>query len=233
MFNKDNPILSLLVNIIIPVLLLEKMGGWWGAPHGQTIALLTALSLPIGYGLFEWIVKKNKSWIAILGVINVASTGLFVVLQLEGHFFAFKEASFPLLIGFFVWFSQKMNTPFFKALFYNIPGLDINKLNSSIKEKQAEKKIHALFNHSTKLFSGSFFLSALLNFTIAYFIFIPIEASDEVLRQSILNQQIARMTWMGYAMIGLPLTIVTGYIFWDFMRRMKKCIGLSFTDLVH
>jgi len=92
---KENPFVSLIFNVVAPVLILEKLS----AKFTPTIALIIALALPIGYGLFDYIKTKNKNWMSIFGIVNILFTGGFALMKLEGIWFAVKEAAFPLVIG--------------------------------------------------------------------------------------------------------------------------------------
>lgn len=218
MHRKENPFLSLSFNIILPVLILNK--GQLLDPSG-VITLFVALAFPSLYGAYDWIRNKKKNIIAIFGVLNVLMSGGFALFHLDGIWFAVKEASFPLLIGAFVLFSATTKTPFFE---YMLVQSGLIKLSNLIPNNDTDSlsQIKKIFKQSTILFSASFFISAILNFLLAWFIFSPIsESSSEVDKTLILNQQIADMTWMGMLVIGVPMTIIAAWIFWQFLKKLS------------
>lgn len=233
MQNKENPLLSLLLTIVIPSFLLEKLAGWIPHESAALISLIVALSFPISYGVWNYAHKKNKSWMAILGIINISLSGGFALLQLSGKWFTIKEAAFPFLIGIFVWMSSKKEKNFFQLIMINPQFLNTDLLNQKIEDTQTGKKLANLFIRSNKLFAISFFLSALLNFILAYTIFTPIQEVDTNKVQNILNSQVAQMNWMGFVVIALPLMLFSLYIFMDFFKKLKAFSGLGFQELLN
>lgn len=249
MKKKENPLLSLLLTIVIPSFLLEKLGGWitkdtygifdlhYGSfnlqDNAALVSLIIALSFPITYGLWDYISQKNKSWMAILGVINISLSGGFALLQLSGSWFTIKEAAFPFFIGIFVWLSSKKEKSFFQILMLNPQIFNTKLLTQKVEENQAGSQLKSLFTRSNKLFAISFFLSALLNFVLAYKIFIPITEVDPHKIQAILNSQVAKMNWMGFVVIALPLMLFSLYIFIDFFKRLKVFTQLNFQELLN
>ena len=55
--NKENPIINLLCNVVIPSLILTKLSG--PEKLGQVNALIIALAFPIIYGGWDFISKKK------------------------------------------------------------------------------------------------------------------------------------------------------------------------------
>ncbi|MBE8163159.1 MAG: hypothetical protein HAW63_04150 [Bdellovibrionaceae bacterium] len=233
MKNKENPLISLLLTIIIPSILLEKLAGWIPYENAALISLIIALSFPLSYGLWDYVSKKNKSWMALLGGINIGLSGGFAVLQLSGPWFSIKEAAFPFLIGVFVWLSATKKKNFFQLIIMNPQFINTALLNKKVTETQAGEKMKKLFVRSNKLFAVSFFLSALLNFILAYNIFIPITEVDSHKIQAVLNSQVSQMTWMGFVVIALPLMPFSFYIFMDFFKRLKSFSGVGFQELLN
>ena len=94
---QENPLVSLLFNIAIPALILyklstpERLGPVWG--------LLAGLAFPLGYGLYDFARRRRTNFISILGFVSILLTGGFGLMELDGIWFAVKEASIPALIG--------------------------------------------------------------------------------------------------------------------------------------
>ncbi len=225
--------LNLILDIALPVIILNKLSPYLGE-RGPLYALLIAISLPLGHGLFDFFKERKINWISLLGLFNVLLTGGFALLKLEGFWFAVKEASFPALIGIFVFFSSFSKKPLF-SFFLNQPGLFADEL---IQERLTSNNNHqdyrALIKRCTLFFSGTFFLSAFLNFVLAIRVFkdIPLELTP-LEKAETLNTQIADMTWMGYVVIALPLMVITTSLFYYCLRNLAKMTGLSLNELMN
>ena len=223
---------NLIIDIILPVLILNKLAPYLGE-HGAVKALIIAISLPLFHGLYDLVKEKKINYISLLGLINVGLTGGFALMKLEGMWFAIKEASFPAIIGIFVFFSGFTRKPLF-MFFLEQPALfDTDAIQQKIDENQNTDNYEKLIKNCTFYFSGTFFLSALLNFVLAVRIFtdIPIDLG-EAEQASMLNEQIADMTWMGYVVIALPLMVVTSTLFYYSLTQLSKLTQLPLNDLM-
>lgn len=230
--NPNKVWLNLLLDIVLPVMILNKLSPHLGE-KGPLYSLLLAISLPLGHGLFDFVKDKKVNWISLLGLFNVLLTGGFALMKLEGLWFAVKEASFPALIGVFVFFSSFSKKPLF-SFFLNQPGLfSMEMIQSRLQEFNRQDEYRKLIQNCTLLFSGTFFLSALLNFFLANSIFkkIPPELAENQ-QAEMLNAQIADMTWMGYVVIALPLMVITTALFYYCLRSLAKMTQLSLNELM-
>jgi len=226
MNNRENPLFNLSFNIVFPIIVLNKGHSILGE-HSGVIVLLIALCFPVIYGLFDLIKNKRKNIISIFGVLNVLFTGGFAILKLDGIWFAIKEAAFPLLIGIFVLISAYTKKSFFEYMVRYFP-LQWSNIEKEVKQLSSPKTLKSLFKTSTILFSISFFISAALNFALAFYIFTEsgpnnISPSEQ---EIILNKKIADMTWLGFLVIGLPMTVFSIGIFWWFLKKLEKITQL-------
>ena len=85
----ENPIYSVLFNIVIPVLILKNGNKWLGKILGHfdffhewenllnysSMVFASALIFPIAYFIYDFIKRKNINVISILGFINILLTG--------------------------------------------------------------------------------------------------------------------------------------------------------------
>jgi hypothetical protein len=113
---KENPITSIVFNIVIPVVILskftteDKLGPIWG--------LVLALMFPIGYFLFDYFSRKKTNFISIVGFVSILLTGVIGIFEFPSEWLAYKEASVPLLIGIAILISLKTPFPLVKKLLY-------------------------------------------------------------------------------------------------------------------
>ncbi|MCJ8275867.1 MAG: hypothetical protein HRT44_10085, partial [Bdellovibrionales bacterium] len=182
---------------------------------------------------YDLVKEKKINWLSLLGLLNVLLTGGFALMKLEGIWFAVKEASFPALIGIFVFFSSFTRKPLF-SFFLNQPGIfSMELIDERLTERQNHQSFKDLIKKCTLFFSGTFFISAILNFVLAVNIFteIPMSLSEKE-KAEILNTQIADMTWMGYVVIALPLMVITTSLFYYCLRSLARITGLSLNELM-
>jgi hypothetical protein len=225
---KENPLVNLLANVVLPVFILNKFSAKAPIP-----ALVIALALPLGYGIWSFYSTRKVNFISVLGLMNTLFTGGFALLQLEGIWFCIKEATFPFLIGLFVLASAFRSQPFLKMMLLDTGALNSEEIDAKIKQSGKEIELQALVKKATIFFSGTFFFSATMNFLIAYKTFIKIPADLTPAQHTImLNEQIASMTWKGYAMIFVPSVFLFFIILFFFFRSLTKITGLPFEKLV-
>ncbi|MGE4132650.1 MAG: VC0807 family protein [Bdellovibrionales bacterium] len=225
----ENPLLNLFINIILPVMILNK-GSHLLTPVG---ALLVALIIPLIYAVQDYVRRHHKNYVSLLGMVNILLTGGLALMKLEGIWFALKEASLPLVLGLFVLASRWTNNPAARMLFCNPQVMNMELINGKLQEFGHDGQFLDLLKKTTVWFSLSFFISAILNFFIGFRIFQDIDPALEVsVRETILNEQIARMTWMGFAVIAAPLMIFTGILVYLFLRRVSSLTHVPLEQLL-
>ena len=78
---KENLLLNLACNVFLPGLVLSKLS----QPQrlGPLWALVAALALPLGYGLWDWMKRRHWNLFSTLGIAGTLATG---GMSLGGHF---------------------------------------------------------------------------------------------------------------------------------------------------
>ncbi len=223
---QENQFQSLLFNIVIPVLILNKGSNFLGT----TNALLIALAFPISYGLYDWYQRKKANYISLLGLLNVGLTGGLALSGLTGIWFAVKEAAFPALIGLFVLGSAFTKKPFISSVFLNEQFIRVQIIEDKVAEFGKQLEMEKLLKLSTILLSLSFALSAYLNFALAQYVFKPIDQTSPQAAE-MLNQQIAQMTSWSFVVIMIPTITFLSGVYWYFMTRLTKITGLSHSTI--
>ncbi len=227
---QNNSFSNILINIVIPVLILNK-----GAKIGLTpvLALCIALAFPLIYGAYCLFKEKRVNYISILGLLNILISGILTLLALGGIWFAIKEAIFPLLIGIFVYLSSKSDTPFFKSMFLNPTVFQLDKLNERLDSNEKQIQFKELMMRSTQFLSLSFLLSAALNFFLAIYIFKPLpEELTLEQKQEALNVQLSHMTAYSMFVILIPTIIVVGFIMYNAFKKITLITGLKMDEYI-
>lgn len=221
---KENGLLNIVFNVVIPVFILNK----GSLKLGPALALVIALMFPLCFGLFDLWKKRKWNPFSILGFVNVTVTGSLALAGLGGIWFSIKEAFFPFIIGLFVWLSASKDKPLVETFLLNPQTMNLDLVNSKLDELQKRKEFRLHLAQSTRLLSFSFFLSALLNFMLAQYVFKPLDVSlSDVDRSIQLNQQIAQMTSYSAIVIVIPSTLFLIYILWHLLKGIRDLTGLT------
>lgn len=221
-------ILLIIVNVILPIVILNKMTAAWGAVP----TLLVALAFPIAGGIYEKIKANKWSMISLLGFVNILITGALALSGLNGIWFALKEAIFPSLVGLFVFYSAKTSSPFMQTLFLNPKTVKVDLLKEKIEEKGMSETFQGWIQSSTRQLSLSFFMSAVINFAIGLRVFAPIlETLSFEERNQILNKQIAEMHSMSFMILTVPSFLAIFFIFTRLLKKIEATTGIKSDDL--
>ncbi len=111
--------------------------------------------------------------------------------------------------------------------------IKVDLLKEALEKKGTTQAFENHLKTSTIFFSGSFFMSALLNYILAIRVFKEISLElPNIERQEILNQQIAEMTWLGYVVILVPSIVIMSAILWHLFKGIKQYTGLPFTEVM-
>lgn len=221
---------SILWSVLIPSIVLEK-----GSPYlGSLGALGVGILIPFVFGLYSWYLEKKFSWIALMGLLNVMSSGILAIQLKGGIWFSIKEAMFPALIGVFAMLSTWTARPFIGRLLLTPQVMNLEKVNHALTIQGRESAWLRHIKFSNILFSISFFISAFLNFYLAQKVFTQIDpALDESARQSLLNAQLAEMNRKSYLVIAIPSLLATIGVFWYLMSGLKSLTGLKSDEIYH
>lgn len=232
---RENPLVSILFNIIIPVFILTKLAktgtvSLWGVIEtqgfGPLYGLLIALAFPTLYFIWDYSQRKKTNAISIIGFISILLTGIIGVFEFPSEWIAYKEASVPFLIGSAVLISLKTKYPLIKTLIYNENFMDVEKIDTILKEKKQEEAFNKILTNATYIVAASFLLSTILNFALAK-ILIKSPTGTEAF-----TEELGKMTGLSYIVIALPSTLVmfvaVGYLY----KSMQKVTGLPFEKLL-
>lgn len=219
---KQNNFLNLIINIVIPVLILTRFSGdeWLG----QTWGLIVALAFPLLFGIYELASSGKYNIFSIIGVISVALTGGIGLLQLDNKWLAVKEAGVPFILGVAVLVSQYTKWPLMKILFE--PVIDHEKVDTALREHNAEAKYQRRFTIATRIVAGSFFLSTILNYVLAKIIVVSPPGTVEY------NSELGRMTALSYPIIALPSMVLFIAAALYLVIGIEKMTSLSLQDIV-
>lgn len=213
------------ISIIAPTLILKKLSG--DEQLGPTLALIVALALPLGYGLFQFIKEKKFGFVPILGFISILLTGGIGLLELDAKYIAIKEAAIPLVIGIATIVSLKTPYPLVRTFIYNDMILQVDKVDNALANHNNHPAFDKTLNNATLMLASSFFLSAVLNYGLAKYIVTAVAGTAEF------NDQLGTLQLLSYPVIVVPCMIIMVATLLYLFKRIEKLTGLKFEELLH
>jgi len=220
---KENSLVNLIVNILIPVLILTKGADKLNLSPGY--GLVIALSFPLGYGIYDLITRKKTGLFSILGFISVLFTGVIGLLEYPAEWIAYKEATIPFIIGMVAFISGFTPFPIAGKILYIKEIFDIEKIES-VLDPIHKDQFDRIFNRASIFLGLSFFLSSILNFFLAE---ILIKSPPGTLK---FNEELGKMTFLSLPVIVLPSMIVVLLVFWYIVSSIKKLSVLSMDEIL-
>jgi len=218
-------LLELAVCVILPTVILKYLSA--EDSLGPVYALIFGLSLPLLFGLYQFIEQKKFGFIPALGFISILLTSSIGLLELDPKYIAIKEAAIPLIIGIATILSLKTKYPLVKTFIYNDKILQIEKVDSALAESRNEQSFEAVLKTATYILAGSFMLSASLNYALAKYI-VTSPAGTEAF-----NDELGTMNLLSYPVITIPCVIVMIYAMMYLFKHIKQLTGLELEDIIN
>lgn len=211
---------ELIFNIVLPSVILMKLSGEQAL--GPVYGLIVALMFPLGYGLWDLYQRRKVNVFSLLGLASVLLTGSIGLLELDPKYVAIKEAAIPGFIGVLVWASQYTRFPLVRTILLNPRMINVKKLENKLVQNNQLATFQASLRRAGMGVSGSFFLSAALNYILARIIVVSPAGTEAF------NQEIGRMTALSFPVIVLPTMIILMasifYLFWQISRLTGESI---------
>ncbi|KZX77777.1 MFS transporter [Oleiphilus sp. HI0009] len=223
--NSGNIYLELILCVILPTLVLKYL-----SPEdqlGPVYGLILGLSLPLGYGIYQFVQEKKFGFIPALGFISILLTSSIGLLELDSKYIAIKEAAIPLIIGIGTIISLKTPYPLVKTFIYNDKILQIDKVDAALAENQSQGLFEDALKIATYILAASFLLSAILNYVLAKVIVTSPSGTAEF------NDQLGTMNLLSYPVITIPCVIVMIIAMMYLFKKIKSLTGLALEDILH
>lgn len=238
---------NILVNVLIPVLVLSfvsKDPNLQESPRpwhiGPLWAMIVALALPIGYGVWFFIKQRRANFFSALGLISVLMTGGLTlhlwnadgsVKTNAGLLFGIKEALIPLILGVAVLASHRRSTPLIRVFLYNDSIFDIKRIEGRVAELGREGDYDRILLGATRLFATSFVLSSLMNLGLAQWFFRNFDPGSATALEEF-NSIVGRIMGWGFAVIGVPVLLFLFLTLRQLMKGLKTLTGFSDQELL-
>jgi len=216
---------EMIVCIILPTLILKKLSG--DDMLGSNLALIAALSLPLGMGIYEFITNRKITFVPALGFISILLTGSIGLLKLPSEYIAIKEALIPLVLAIATLISTYTPFPLVRTFLYNEMVMDTQKIADHLEKANKQKDFDNMMVKATWMLASSFFLSAILNYLLARWIVVSPSGTPEF------NDQLGTMNIWSYPVIVVPCMIITMFALFYVIRHIKRLTGLELEDVIN
>ena len=220
--SRENPLLSLGLNILIPVIVLMRFSS--EDRLGPVYSLLVALAFPVTYGLYDFVKRRNFNLVSVMGFVGILLTGTVGLLKLDVRWIAIKEAGIPLILGIAVVGSVRTRFPLVRKLLGRMIKLDL--VDAALREKGTAEAFERRLVHATYIVGASLFLSALLNYVLARIIVVSPSGTPAF------NEELGRMTALSFPVIAVPTLIVLGIAVIYLLGGITRLTGLDVKGLM-
>lgn len=216
---KENILVNLVCNVVLPGFLLDKLSK--AAVLGPVWGLVIALSIPLGYGIWDFARRRVWNVFSILGLASVALTGVLGLLKTEAIWFAVKEAAIPSLLAVAIPLSLRTRQPLVRTLLFNEQILDTGRIEAALQERSTRPDFDRLLVSSSWILAASFLGSAILNYGLARWMLTATPGTDAF------NTQLGRMNWMSWPVIFVPSMGVMVYALIRLVKGIERLTGLD------
>lgn len=244
---QENPLISILVNVIIPVLALSylskdpefqrSIGEEPRIWHiGPVWSMILAIMLPVGYGIYDLVLRRKFNYFSILGIIGVLLTGgiTLMVVGKDGsihqntpQFFGLKEAAIPFIFALAIFGSHWTKAPLIKVFLYNPDIFDIPTIEKKVAENQQEHAYRRVIFFATLMMTGSFLISTVANFFLALYFLKPVLALENSQQLVAYNEAVGKLLGWGFAVIGIPMLVLIFATTFLLVKKLKHITGLK------
>ena len=221
---KENFLINILFNIVIPTLILSKLSG--DDELGVKWAIIIALSFPIIYGLRDLKRSGKFNLFSALGILSISLTGGMALLKLPPEYIIIKEATIPALFAIATLISLKTPYPLVKTFIYNDKILQIDKVSAALNTNGTEQEFDKALVNATYLMTLSFILSSILNYILAKILLVSAPGTEAF------NAELGKMNALSFPVIAVPATIIMMLALFYLFKRIKALTHLELEDIL-
>ncbi len=225
---QPNPVLDLVLTVLLPSLALE----WLSSadclgPSAPIWALVVASALPLGYGVYCWATNEGLNFFSVFGLVAIILTGGLGLLKLDTFWFAFKEASVPVVLGICFPLSYLIKRPLVDALLLNPQLLNVKLVRSAVAEEPGAGAFQQLLWRSSLAIGGMMLISAAMNFALAWYLL-----NGKLPQTPEHNSALSKLNWGGMIVIGVPMMSALWFVMIRFIGQLERITGLERADFL-
>ena len=232
-------LLNVFLSVLAPVLVLDHCSAsgdsFWHL--GTTWAMVVALSLPIGCGIYSFVTEKKVELLTVFGLLGTILTGVVTVYANTGDgmairpdtpwWYAAKEGLIALLLAGAMLVNTRKEGSMLRAFVYSDAIFDVKNIEKAVSEKGLRAQYDGVLDRAAYMTAGSLFFSALANFALALYFLLPVPEAPAAEQAELYNYAVSKMTWMGLLIIGVPLLVTLMLVMRYLSRKLVEVSGLG------
>lgn len=241
MDSSNKTLLNLVLSVLAPVLILDNCStsGPKFYELGTTWALVLALALPLGYGIYLLVSTRKLDPLNLLGLLGTVLTAVVSIYANTGEteairpstpwFYAAKEALIALLMAGAIIVSARASSErsLLRLFVYSEAIFDIKRIENSVAEQSLQSGYESIQWRASLLTAASLILSATANFGLSLYYLLPVLHAPLAEQALAYNHAVSRLTWMGYLIIGVPLLGTLMAVIAYLVKSLSKLTGLD------
>lgn len=232
-------LLNFFLSVLAPVLILEHCSASGDAlwQLGPAWAMVVALALPIGCGVWTFLDQRKADPITVLGLIGTILTGVVSIYATTGAdaairpdtpwWYAAKEALIAGLLGLAVLLTARRRDSLLRLFVYSDGIFDIRRIESEVAERDAESAYESILRRASLYTALSLLLSAAVNFFFSLYFLLPVLELSPAQQAVAYNEAVGTMMWWGYLVIGVPLLATLFGVIRFLQRSLAELTGLD------
>jgi hypothetical protein len=209
--------LKLAVTLLIPYLILTRLGGATGLD--PRAVLLVALAFPVGWMATALLRRADVGITPAIGLVSIVLTAGIGTLADDPRWLAVKEASVPLVFGLAILASSRTRHPLVEILVNTV--VDRDAVRAALATRNADDRWQRLMTRATLAWAGALLVSAALNFALARIVVTSPTGTEAF------NEELATMTALGLPVITLPMMVMMSTTVWYIVHGVTAITGLS------
>lgn len=231
-------LLNVFLSVLAPVLVLDHCSAsgesFWHL--GTTWAMVVALSLPIGCGIYSFATERKVELLTVFGLLGTILTGVVTIYANTGDgmairpdtpwWYAAKEALIALLLAGAMLVNVRKEGSMLRAFVYSDSIYDVKAIEQAVEEKGARAAYDGTLSRAAYMTAASLFFSAAANFALALYFLLPVPGAPAAEQAELYNYAVSKMTWMGLLIIGVPLLVTLMLVMRYLARRISALSGL-------
>ncbi len=239
MDDSSKTLLNVVLSVLAPVIILDNCSAegskLWEV--GTTWAMVIALALPIGCGLYSLIDKGKIEILTIFGLLGTVLTGIVTIYATSGveesirpdapWWYATKEALIALLLAGAMLVKSQGKSSMLRVFIYTDSVFDIAGIEADIAAAGKTSEYERLLRRVNYTVATSFIFSAIANFLLALYFLLPVLQKDPTEQILAYNYAVSDMTWWGYITIAAPLLLTMVCLIRYLFRSLQTLTGRS------
>lgn len=221
---RENLLLNIVFNVALPSFLLTYLSK--PAVVGPVWGLIVALSFPLGYGIWDFVQRRQTNFVSVIGFVSVLLTGVFALIQVNRYWFAVKEAAIPSVIGVSILASLGSRRPLVRQLLYNEQVIDVPRIDAALQSRGTSKAFERHLREASLLLASSFAISAILNFALARYLIRSDTGTPDF------NAELGKMNALSWPVIVVPCLVIMLIALWRLIKGISKLTGLGIDEIL-